>query len=249
LIADVTAAARELGRRNDHVLDNDRVHVTTDDARNFLLGTDQRFDVIVSDLFVPWESETGYLYTREHYVAAAERLNDDGLFCQWLPVYQMGQREFTMIADTFAAVFPETSLWWGEMDPSKPIIGLVGAMQPIELNESRLKERLRRLNEFPGGNDPQLAQLHDLRLAAIGDWRVQNADLLNLDEHPRVEFWTPQSLMTGKLLRGAWFAKFYDEVLTKLPASDISSDSGSFLGDAAEVQETRQTQGFLLFGQ
>ena len=248
LIADVTAAARELGRRNDHVLDNDRVHVTTDDARHFLLGTDQRFDVIVSDLFVPWESETGYLYTREHYVAAAERLNEDGLFCQWLPVYQMGQREFTMIADTFAAVFPETSLWWGEMDPSKPIIGLVGAMQPIELNESRLKERLRRLNEFPDGNDPQLGKLHDLRLAAIGDWRVQKANLLNLDEHPRVEFWTPQSLMTGKLLRGAWFAKFYDEVLTKLPASDISSDSGSFLGDAAEVQETRQTQGFLLFG-
>ena len=62
LIADVTDAARELGERNDHVLDNDQVHVTTDDARHFLLGTDQRLDVIVSDLFVPWESETGYLY-------------------------------------------------------------------------------------------------------------------------------------------------------------------------------------------
>ncbi|EMI23075.1 fused MFS/spermidine synthase [Rhodopirellula europaea] len=249
LIADVTAAARELGHRNDHVLDNDRVHVTTDDARHFLLGTEQRFDVIVSDLFVPWESQTGYLYTREHYVAAAEHLNDDGLFCLWLPVYQMGQREFTMIADTFATVFPETSLWWGKLDPSKPIIGLVGAMRPIEIDDSALAARLERLNRLPGGNDPQVAKLDDLRLAAIGDWPIQNVELLNLDEHPRVEFWTPQSLMAGKLLRGAWFAKFYDDVLAKLPTSDVSIDSGSFLGDAAEVQEGRQTQRFLLFGQ
>lgn len=249
LIADVTAAARELGQRNDHVLDNDRVHVTTDDARHFLLATDQRFDVIISDLFVPWESETGYLYSREHYAASAERLKADGVFCQWLPIYQMGQREFTIIADTFATVFPETSLWWGKMDPRKPIIGLVGAMQPSEINESAMAARLKRLNQIPGGHDPQLATLDDLRLASIGNWRIKNAELLNLDEHPRVEFWTPQSLMEGDLLRGAWLAKFYDGVLANLPTSDISSGSGNLLGNAAEIQGSRQTQRFLLFGQ
>ena len=134
------------------------------------------------------------------------------------------------------------------MDPSKPIIGLVGAMQPIEIAEPAFAARLERLNQIPGGNDPQLATLDDLRLAAIGGWRIQNKNLLNLDEHPRVEFWTPQSLMAGDLLRGVWFAKFYDGVLAKLPTSGISSDSGSFLGDAADVQGGRQAQRFLLFG-
>lgn len=249
LIADVTAAARELGHRNGNVLEDTRVHVTTDDARHFLLGTNEEFDVIVSDLFVPWESETGYLYTREHYAAAAERLEKGGLFCQWLPIYQMGGREFTMIADTFSSVFPETTLWWGNMDPSKPIIGLVGSMQPIGLNPQMLASRLAVLNQQIEGNDPQLATVDDFRLASIGAWRIERPSILNTDEHPRVEFWTPQSLMSGNLLRGAWFVRFYSEVLAKLPPANLAGESTTFFDSEAQIEGGRQTQRFLLFGQ
>ncbi|QDV85340.1 MFS transporter [Planctomycetes bacterium TBK1r] len=249
LIADVTAAARELGHRNDHVLEDDRVHVTTDDARHFLLGTSKKFDVIVSDLFVPWESETGYLYTEVHYAAAAKRLEKGGLFCQWLPIYQMGEREFTMIADTFATVFPETTLWWGKMDPSKPIIGLVGSMRPIEIDTTALASRLDRLRRIPGGNDPQLTSLDDLRLASIGQWPTAGNSMLNRDEYPRVEFWTPRSLMAGELLRGAWLARFYAKVLTDLPPASVNSGPEKFFRNPEQIRGGRQTQRFLVFGQ
>ena len=249
LIADVTAAARELGHRNDRVLEDERVHVTTDDARHFLLGTNEKFDVIVSDLFVPWESETGYLYTREHYAASAVRLEQGGLFCQWLPVYQMGEREFTTIADTFATVFPETTLWWGKMDPSKPIIGLVGSMRPIEIDTTILATRLDRLRRVPGGNDPQLTSLDDLRLASIGQWPTAGDPMLNRDEYPRVEFWTPQSLMAGELLQGAWLARFYAMVLTDLPPASVNSGPEKFFRNPEQIRGGRQTQRFLVFGQ
>ncbi len=254
LIADVTAAARELGHRNDHVLEDDRVHVTTDDARHFLLGTEERFDVIISDLFVPWESETGYLYTHEHYASAAKRLEKGGLFCQWLPVYQMGRREFELIADTLLSVFPETTLWWGKMDPSKPIIGLVGSMRPMEIDTTSLATRLEKLRRIPGGNDSQLASLNDFRLASIGQWAIAEDSaaeepVLNRDEYPRVEFWTPQSLMAGELLRGAWLARFYDQVLTELPRASVHSGPEEFFRNTAEIRGGRQTQRFLLFGQ
>lgn len=249
LVPDVTAAARQLGHRNDHVLADDRVHVTTDDARHFLLRTHKRYDVIVSDLFVPWESQTGYLYTREHYESAARRLAEDGLFCQWLPVYQLGAREFTVVADTFATVFPETTLWWGKIDPIRPTIGLVGSHQPFTIATARLRLRLANLNQSHGREDPQLDSVEDLRLAAIGSWRVKNPNRLNLDEIPRVEFWTPESLMQGQLLRGAWFAQFYDEVLAQLPPPSIMGGSGKFLGGRETVEQTRQVQRFLLFGE
>lgn len=249
LIADVTAAAKELGHRNDLVLEDDRVHVTTDDARHFLLGTNERFDVIVSDLFVPWESETGYLYTIEHYAASADRLGERGLFCQWLPIYQMGHREFTMIADTFATVFPETTLWWGNMNPSKPIIGLVGSRQPVRLDQQVLASRLVELNQQSKGNDRQLATVDDFLLASIGAWRNQPPSILNTDEYPRVEFWTPQSLMAGNLLREQSFAKFYEEVLSKLPPANLAKESTTHLYSEAEIARGRQTQRFLLFGQ
>ena len=62
-----------------------------DDARNFLRATSERFDVIVADLFVPWQAGTGALYAREHFEAARAHLAPGGLFCQWLPLYQLGE--------------------------------------------------------------------------------------------------------------------------------------------------------------
>ena len=55
-----------------------RAGLVVDDGRNFLLGTSERFDVIVSDLFVPWHAGTGDLYALEHFRTAAERLAPGG---------------------------------------------------------------------------------------------------------------------------------------------------------------------------
>ncbi len=70
LIPEVIEAARRFGPFNRNLLDDSRVTVVANDGRHFLAATDSRFDVIVSDIFVPWESQTGYLYTVEHYRVA-----------------------------------------------------------------------------------------------------------------------------------------------------------------------------------
>ena len=59
------------------------------DGRNHLAAVRDRYDLIVADLFVPWEAGTGSLYTREHFITARERLTEQGMFVQWLPLYQM----------------------------------------------------------------------------------------------------------------------------------------------------------------
>jgi spermidine synthase len=38
------------------------------------------------------------------------RLKPGGLFCQWIPLYQLGEREFETIADSFAGAFPTTTV-------------------------------------------------------------------------------------------------------------------------------------------
>ena len=86
LIPEVVDAVRMLSEHNYNVVDDPKVDIQIDDARHYLLANDRAFDVIISDLFVPWESETGYLYTVEHYEIALQRLKPDGLFCQWLPL-------------------------------------------------------------------------------------------------------------------------------------------------------------------
>ena len=59
LIPEVVDAARMLSAANFGIVDHPRTQVDIDDARHFLQNTDDDFDVIVADLFVPWESETG----------------------------------------------------------------------------------------------------------------------------------------------------------------------------------------------
>lgn len=63
-----------------------KVQIRIDDARHYRLAGDRRFDVIVSDLFVPWESESGYLYTVEHYRVARDRLKPGGVLPMVAPV-------------------------------------------------------------------------------------------------------------------------------------------------------------------
>jgi len=107
IVPDVTAAAQEFfAPFANGVFTDPRAHIVAGDARMVLLADPQRYDVIVGDLFVPWHAGTGSLYTREQFQAVRDRLTADGVFAQWLPLYQLSWREFAVIAHTMLEVFP-----------------------------------------------------------------------------------------------------------------------------------------------
>ena len=137
----VDAARRFFGDSNRSVYDDARVRVVLDDARNFLATTRERFDVVIADLFVPWRSGAGALYTREHFEAVRSRLQEGGLFCQWLALYQLSREEFDIVMATFLDVFPRSALFRGDFYGRFPIVGLA----------KRLEEVF-----FPGDTDPAL---------------------------------------------------------------------------------------------
>lgn len=103
---------------------NLQVHIA--DGRRFVLATPSRYDVIVADLFHPAQDGAAFLYTREHFAAIRERLAERGLFCQWLPLFQMDLASVRIITRTFSEVFPETELWLLRFNTDTPVIGLVG---------------------------------------------------------------------------------------------------------------------------
>jgi spermidine synthase len=120
------AAERYFGDANRRVYRDPRTKVVLDDARNFLRSTNERFDVVIADLFVPWQAGTGSLYTLEHFEAVRDHLEPDGLFCQWLPLYQLSEEELRVIAATFLDVFPNAALFRGDFYGSYPIAALIG---------------------------------------------------------------------------------------------------------------------------
>ena len=112
------------------------------DARAFVRGTGRRYDVIVGDLFVPWRAGEGAMYTREHFAHVRARLEEGGLFCQWLPLYQLRDEELRTILATFLEVFPASEMWWLYFNVEQPVVGLVGRLDDTPLDLDALAARL-----------------------------------------------------------------------------------------------------------
>ncbi len=217
LIPEVVEAARLLSDVNMGVVDHPKVEVRTGDARHYLQGTGRRFDVVVADLFVPWESRAGYLYTVEFYDAIRQRLKPGGHFCQWLALYQFGPDEFELVADSFAAVFPNVTLWWGQLDSKFPILAIIGSELPLAPFASRWES----LGELSGTTDMELARPDDTFGLFIGQWPVRSGRRLNTDEHPRLEFAAPLSRGSNRCLSGSTLQAYYDAVLVALPDGGV----------------------------
>lgn len=97
---------------NDDVLSNPKLSLRIDDARNYLSLEDKKFDMITADPIHPRISGVGYLYTSEYYRAIKGHLNDGGIICQWMPMYNISARSFRVAFRTFSEVFTNSSFWY-----------------------------------------------------------------------------------------------------------------------------------------
>ena len=229
LIPEVVYAAKFFHREPNNIFADKRVNVIVNDARHHLYQQHQHYDVIISDLFVPWHSHTGYLYTVEHYQSAYKALKEDGIFCQWLPLYQMGEQEFRIIANSFSRVFPHTSLWRGETSKRYPLMALVGFKQNTTAKITQIHKQIDQLQtkrkfvvKLQAGKVkllvPEDKFLHKERFFSlyVGEWKYQGLPL-NTDNFPIIEFSTPITQNKAQFLHGASLQNLYDKVLDKLP--------------------------------
>ena len=220
LIPDVVEAARLFSKYNRGIVDADRASIVLNDARHHLHQSLQEYDVIVSDLFIPWESMTGYLYTREHYRAVRAHLAEGGIFCQWIHLLEVGPRELELIADTMATVFPVVTLWKVDRKANVPVLGMVAGETPLRVDAGRLARRMVAMSA-PPGKAKLLRQPQNLLTLYIGRWEVRNPGLLNTDEHPRVEFLTPISHSAGRLFRRRRLMAYYRDVFLQLKLTGL----------------------------
>ncbi|MCP3903209.1 MAG: spermidine synthase [Planctomycetes bacterium] len=177
------------------------------DARRFVRAADERFDVIVADLFQPARDGSGALYTREHFEAIAARLADGGLFCQWLPVHQLDLDTLRLIVRTFLDVFPGSRAFLAHFNVQTPMLGLVTRTTPEIFPPDWYDRRLR---ERPGTRQAlvEVALADELSLfgCLVADAEALAAFAgpgpLNTDDHPRVLFEAPAFGYLGDRMDG-----------------------------------------------
>lgn len=116
--------------------------VVTADARRFIVASNELYDVIVADLFHPALDGTGSLYTIEHFTAVRARLAKGGVFCQWLPLYQLDAWSLRVVIRTFLEAFPQGSGWLGNYSLQTPMLALCGGNDAAEPSVQMLERRL-----------------------------------------------------------------------------------------------------------
>jgi spermidine synthase len=228
IIPGVVQAARDsFAPLTNGLFSDARARIEIGDARTVLLADPQHYDVIVGDLFVPWQAGTGSLYTREHFASVRDRLTDDGLFAQWLPLYQMSWREFSVIARTMLEVFPLVTVWRGDFSGPEPVVALVGqrSARPLDLDAVVANVRRRQGGEgYPAPRARALALLFYAGNMTAARALVDAAPI-NTDDRPVIEYLAPATPMEVAAGREEWLtglalSRLWAQLAAVVPPAD-----------------------------
>jgi spermidine synthase len=124
------------------VVDNPKVHVRIDDARHFLITTDQKFDAITSDPFDPWVKGAATLYSKEFFLAAKDHLNDGGVVTVFVQLYEAGTEAVKSEIATFMQAFPNAIVFANTYQGQGYDVVLVGQKTDGPIDVDRIQAKL-----------------------------------------------------------------------------------------------------------
>jgi len=209
------------------LFEDPRAEVVVEDGRQYLMGTDERFDVAVSDLFIPWQAGAGSLYAKEHFEAVRDRLAPGGIFAQWLPLYQLSQGEVDAIAHTMLEVFPHVTLWRGDFLPDRPIVALIASNEPQTLDPEALVQNYRHRRKDPSlSRDSALGLLGMFYAGNLGEAReLFSSAPVNTDDLPLLEYGSPVTHRRQRAGEADWLTsreliEWYRRLRTRVPADE-----------------------------
>ena len=141
-VVELEPAVAEVARRcalvNRNALQNPRLHLVIGDAREHLLASRERYDLIVSEPSNPYRAGVASLFSREFYRAVKARLAEDGLFLQWIQAYEIDARSLRSLYATFATELPVVESW----QTLTSDLMLVGSRTPLRHDLQRLRRRV-----------------------------------------------------------------------------------------------------------
>lgn len=202
-------ASRFFEHVNNRPLNDPRMRLIIDDARTYLRVTPTRYDVIVSEPSHPWVPGVANLFTQEFFELGRGRLTDDGVFAQWLQIYQMSTESLRSVLATYHKVFPHVLVFRvGGVAKGKDLI-LLGSMKPLNLN--LLPQRLQdaRISK-------ELARVEMSQEAQVRDWYVCDETrlgpavagaVINTDDNMHIETTVPREAFLPLMQSNAEWVK------------------------------------------
>lgn len=191
---------------NRRPLEHPSVRLVIEDARTYLLGKKDAYDLVVSEPSNPWMSGSANLFTRDFFSIARRALRPRGLLVQWLQLYAMPEESVAAVLSALSEVFPFVygfAPGHGDTD-----LLLIASQEPI------------RARDFPEWEDLPLVARTDLARAGIFDGEdlrallyltapaiqgiAARAPVTNTDDNMFVELAGPRAMYLPPTGPGNW---------------------------------------------
>jgi spermidine synthase len=127
---------------NFDVIRNPKVHVQYDDARHYLLTTNEKFDAITSDPLDPWVKGAATLYTREFFAEVKNHLNPGGVVTLFVQLYESNEAAVKSEIATFLEAFPNGAVFANTANGQGYDLVLFGQLEDRKINVDTVQARL-----------------------------------------------------------------------------------------------------------
>jgi spermidine synthase len=144
-----SVVSRYFAEHNFDVIANPKVRVEIDDARHFLVTTDEKFDAITSDPFDPWVKGAATLYTREFFELAKRHLNPGGVITVFVQLYESNIEAVKSEIATFFEAFPNGVVFGNTNQGQGYDVVLLGKLDPAPIDLEAIDAKLSRPEYAP----------------------------------------------------------------------------------------------------
>lgn len=191
----VIGAAETFSEFNNNAVSNPKVRIFTTDARNYILTTREKYDVITAEPSNPWVKGSSTMFSREVFETYRDRINEDGIVAQWVQVYRLRNEDLRTMINTFRSVFPHTTIW---SQFNNPDLILIGSNKPLNVDLKMLETKLRDENV-----NRSLARTRANDIYTILSFFLMDEDSsarfvrsapINTDDKPIIEYTAPKNM-------------------------------------------------------
>src|SRR5262249_29472493 len=112
-------------------------HLILEDGRVHMTYTEKLYDVITSEPSNPWIAGVSNLFTVDFYRALRAHLAHDGVFAQWIQLYDLSADTFRAMIGSLQEVFPHIAIFLSQ--PSDVVV--LASPEPIRVDWHTLEQR------------------------------------------------------------------------------------------------------------
>lgn len=216
---------------NFDVVRNPKTRIVLDDARHFLMTTDEKFDAITSDPLDPWVKGAAMLYTREFFEEVKEHLNPGGVVTLFVQLYESTPAAVKSEIATFLEAFPNGVVWGNTQNGAGYDLVLMGTIDPVRIDVDAIERRLKSpdyarvsqsLSEIGMRSAPDLFATYAGKRPDLDPW--MSDAIINRDRNLRLQYLAGLGLnlyqadvIYADMLKHA--TRFPDELFTASPAT------------------------------